>query len=385
MSRLTLNLGLRWEPFLPWNDPVAEQVGGYIPGAKSTRFPNAPAGMLFAGDPGFPSGGVYPNLSNFAPRLGFAYALNNGSHPTSIRGGWGMFYIQPFARIYNNFVQNAPFSPSVALTGVSLADPFGSAGVQNPFPPFAPVHPNASTTFLLPIAYQFFDPHFHIGHTRGYNFTIEHQFARNLVARASYIGTQGRDLAAFQEIDPAIYGPGATSSNTNARRPLAPNYASMIEMTNGGYSNYNAFQLTVEHRFSKGLSFVANYTYSKAQLQLRTLRSRHSPELFLLDRIQPARARQRPATSPWCIRRLADHRHLDVAFRVARQHPLRTGSFPLRCRRGPGRPRRQSQSPKRSFHGPTAQRVVQYLGFRPGRAGHLRRQSAQSDPLPRNV
>ncbi len=261
---LTLNLGLRWEPFLPWTDPVAQQIGGYIPGAKSQRFPNAPTGLLFAGDPGFPDGGVYPNLSNFAPRLGAAYALNNGAHPTTIRGGWGLFYIQPFARIYNNFVQNAPFSPSVQLTGVSLADPFGSAGAQNPFPPFAPVHPTAASTFILPVAYQFFDPHWHIGHTRAYNVTIEHQFARNLVARASYIGTQGRDLGSFQEIDPAIYGPGATSSNTNARRPLAPTYASMIEMMNGGISNYNAFQVTVEHRFSQGLSFVANYTFSKA-------------------------------------------------------------------------------------------------------------------------
>jgi hypothetical protein len=262
-SRLTLNLGLRWEPFLPWTDPVAEQVGGYIPGAKSQRFPNAPAGMLFAGDPNFPDGGVYANLSNFAPRLGVAYVLNSGAHPTTIRGGWGLFYIQPFARLYNNFVQNAPFSPSVSLTGVNLADPFGSAGVQNPFPPFAPVHPNSATTFLLPIAYQFFDPHWHIGHTRTFNLTIEHQFTRSLVARASYIGTQGRDLGAFQEIDPAIYGPGATSSNTNARRPLAPTYASMIEMNNGGFSNYNSFQLTVEHRVSKGLSFVASYTFAK--------------------------------------------------------------------------------------------------------------------------
>lgn len=263
-SRLTLNLGLRWEPFLPWTDPIAQQIGGYIPGAHSQRFPNAPAGLLFAGDPGFPEGGVYPNVSNFAPRLGFAYALHNGPHPTTIRGGWGLFYIQPFARIYNNFVQNAPFSPSAQLTGVSLADPFGSAGTENPFPPFAPVHPNASTTFILPIAYQFFDPHWHIGHTRAYNVTVEHQFTRNLVARASYIGTQGRDLAAFQEIDPAIYKTGATSSNTNARRALAPTYASMIEMKNGGYSNYNAFQFTVEHRFSQGLSFVASYTFSKA-------------------------------------------------------------------------------------------------------------------------
>jgi hypothetical protein len=262
-NRLTLNGGLRWEPFIPWSDPVAGQVGGYVPGAQSTRFPHAPAGMLFAGDAGFPSGGVYNNLGNLAPRLGFAYTLNNGAHPTTVRGGWGLFYIQPFARLYNNFVQNAPFSPSVSLTGVLLADPFGSSGTQNPFPPFAPVHPNASTTFLLPIAYQFFDPHWHIGHTRAYNVTVEHQFARNLVARAAYVGTQGRDLGSFDEIDPAIYGPGATSSNTNARRPLAPTYASMIEMRNVGVSNYNAFQFTVERRFTNNLSFVANYTFSK--------------------------------------------------------------------------------------------------------------------------
>jgi hypothetical protein len=263
-SRLTINLGLRWEPFLPWTDPVANQVGGYVPGAKSQRFSNAPVGMLFAGDPGYPSGGVFTNAGNFAPRFGAAYLLRGGKHSTTIRGGWGLFYIQPFARIYNNFVQNAPFSPSVSLTGVSLADPFGSSGTQNPFPPFAPVHPTSSATFLLPIAYQFFDSHFHIGHTRGYNVTMEHQFTSNLVARASYIGTQGRDLASFGEMNAAVYSATATAANTNARRPLAPTYASMIEMKNGGYSNYNAFQLTVEHRFSRGLSFVANYTFSKA-------------------------------------------------------------------------------------------------------------------------
>jgi hypothetical protein len=257
-SRLTRSAGLRWDPFLPWTDPVAQQVGGYIAGAKSQRFPNAPAGMVFAGDPGYPAGGVFANLSNFAPRLGAALLVHGGSRPTRIRGGWGLFYIQPFARLYNNFVQNAPFSPSANLTAVLLADPFGSAGQPNPFPPFAPVHPNASTTFILPITYQFFDPHWHIGHTRGYNFTIEQQLARNLAARVSYVGTQGRDLQAFDEIDPAIYGPGATTSNTNNRRPLYPTYASMIKMTNGGISNYNALQVTVEHRFSHGLSCVAN-------------------------------------------------------------------------------------------------------------------------------
>src|SRR5712691_11752671 len=120
--------------------------------------------MQFAGDPNFPAHDIYPDLANLAPRLGFAYTLVGGNHTTTVRGGWGRFYIQPFARLYNNFVQNAPFSPLVSLFGVSLADPFGSAGQPNPFPPFAPVHPTASTGFILPITYQFFDPNWHIGH-----------------------------------------------------------------------------------------------------------------------------------------------------------------------------------------------------------------------------
>src|SRR6266851_9405198 len=79
-SRLTLNLGLRWEPFLPYTDPVAEQVGGYIPGYRSQRFPHAPAGLVFAGDPGFPRGGIAANLGNFAPRLGAAWTAIGGKH-----------------------------------------------------------------------------------------------------------------------------------------------------------------------------------------------------------------------------------------------------------------------------------------------------------------
>jgi hypothetical protein len=43
--------------------------------------------MLFAGDPGFPSGGVSNNLGNLAPRLGFAYSSSTRAHPTTIRGG----------------------------------------------------------------------------------------------------------------------------------------------------------------------------------------------------------------------------------------------------------------------------------------------------------
>jgi hypothetical protein len=262
--KLHLDLGLRWEPFFPYTDPDQGQIGGYVAGAQSTRFPLAPQGMLFAGDAGFPNGGMWNNLGNVSPRVGAAYSLRSGPHTTVLRGGLGVFYIQPFMVLWNNFVQNAPFSPSASLTGVNFSNPYGSAGQQDPFPPFAPVNPTKATTFVTPITYQFFNQHWHLGHMQAVNFTIEQQLAGNLLARASYVGDRGVNLLDNNELDPAVYGPGATESNTNQRRPLYPNFASMIEMNNAGWSHYNALQVTVEKRTSKGFSFVANYTHSKA-------------------------------------------------------------------------------------------------------------------------
>ncbi|HZQ54733.1 MAG TPA: carboxypeptidase regulatory-like domain-containing protein [Bryobacteraceae bacterium] len=261
---LTLDLGLRWEPFLPYTDPVANQVGGYVPGAHSTRFAHAPVGLVFAGDPNFPAGGMHDNLGNFAPRIGFSYAATSGPHATVLRGGAGIFFVQPFMKLYNNFVQNAPFSPSVQLFGVQFANPYVSAGVQNPFPPFAPVNPGPNTSFVLPVTFQYFNRNWRLGHIESANFTIEQQLATNLVARVSYVGTRGVHLQYFEEQNPAIYRPGASVSNTNQRRPLYPNYASLIEMTNGGLSNYNAVQLSLEKRTSHSLTFVANYTRSRS-------------------------------------------------------------------------------------------------------------------------
>lgn len=262
-SKLNLNLGLRWEPFFPYTDPDKGQIGGYIAGARSTRFPNAPVGLLFAGDPGFPSGGMYDNLGNFSPRAGAAYSLRSGSHPTVLRGGLGMFYIEPFMVLWNNFVQNAPFSPSASLNGVNFSDPYGSAGQQNPFPPFAPINPGSGTTFVTPLTYQSFNPHWHLGYVQAINFTIEQQLASNLAFRAAYVGDRGVNLQDNNEQNPAIYGPSATIANTNQRRPLYPNFASLIVMNNNGWSHYNALQFTLEKRTSHGLSFVANYTHAK--------------------------------------------------------------------------------------------------------------------------
>ena len=85
--RLTLDYGLRYEPFIPF-----DQKGGrhttWVPGVQSTVVPDAPQGILFPGDPGLPSRLTYSDLNNFAPRLGAAWDVNGqreDRHPRRIR------------------------------------------------------------------------------------------------------------------------------------------------------------------------------------------------------------------------------------------------------------------------------------------------------------
>jgi hypothetical protein len=87
-QRLTLNLGLRWEPYIPWQETKGRveqfRPQNYYAGIHSQVFPNAPAGLLFPGDPGMPSNGVRGSYVVFAPRIGFALDVT-GDGKTSIQ------------------------------------------------------------------------------------------------------------------------------------------------------------------------------------------------------------------------------------------------------------------------------------------------------------
>ena len=263
LPSLVLNLGMRWDPFLPYHDALG-QVTGYQPGYHSQRFPNAPVGSIYAGDSGYPDGGMNNDWNNFAPRFGFAWSPVRGSHPVTVRGGFGLFFVRPFPRLYNNFVENAPFSPTVTLFGVDILDPYGSAGIKNPFPPFSPVPLGKDVTFVLPTGLTYFRQSWNPGYSQGWNFTIEQQLTSSMLARIAYVGNKGTHLQTFRERNSAIYGKGATLSNINARRPLYPDYASIVEMVADGNSQYHSMQLTLERRFSRNFSFLAFYTWSKS-------------------------------------------------------------------------------------------------------------------------
>jgi hypothetical protein len=91
-SRLTLNLGLRYELMTPWVED-GEKAATVVMNSSyhSTRFPTAAPGYAFPGDPGIPAGLYNMDKLDFAPRIGFAYDIF-GDGKTAIRGGYGIFY-----------------------------------------------------------------------------------------------------------------------------------------------------------------------------------------------------------------------------------------------------------------------------------------------------
>ena len=101
---LTLNLGFRWEPWLPWPDDSTWRIGSvisqadYAAGIHSTRFPNLPPGYVAVGDPGVPPGVAPNDWKMFDPCIGLAWDVR-GDGKTSIRAGAGLYREQPFGRM----------------------------------------------------------------------------------------------------------------------------------------------------------------------------------------------------------------------------------------------------------------------------------------------
>jgi len=258
-SNLTLNLGLRWDPMFPPNDDLG-RVECFEPGKQSTRFPNAPAGYLLAGDAGCPAGGFNRDLSVWAPRFGFAYRVGQR---TVIRGGFGLFWNPLWTEQYNTDVDSAPFSDQVTLYGVNFSNPY--AGATNPFPgSYAPFTPPRDVAFPIPLGqFGVFSSGWRPSYQQSFNLTIEREIMPNTAVRASYIGNQGRHLSYVVDVNYARYMAGATVANTQQRRPYA-DFGEILNAPSDGTSSYNSLQLAIERRVARSVSFEANYTWSKS-------------------------------------------------------------------------------------------------------------------------
>lgn len=264
--RLTLNLGLRYEPAPPWNEVRGRveqfRPDAYARGEVSKMYPNAPPGLFFPGDAGVPERGLRTNYKGFMPRVGFAYDLL-GDGKTSLRGGTGIFYDSRQPGIFNNrFADVTPFSPQLTFTDPkgSFSNPY--LGSTNPFP--SPYPAPSNSAFPLPVLVITYEPtgKYTPPVIYNWNMAIEHQFRGDWVARAAFVGSHSSHLTESLEMNPAVYTPGSTLS-TDQRR-LFKNFNTISLASQAGNSTYNSLQLSTEKRLSRGITLQANYTWAKS-------------------------------------------------------------------------------------------------------------------------
>ena len=264
-KNLTLNLGLRWDPWLPPIDLNDTLVGFDIanPAFQSTVAPGAPKGLEFVGDPGVSSSIYKKNSKDFAPRVGFAYnVLGNGK--TVIRGAYGLFYGFPEGLLYQRTdamqpvdlyleIPNPPQWDNV-YTGFAGGDPF----------PRGHIGPSqfANYTFTLPVSGGVLNPASHVAYTQAYNATVEQDLGHHFALSIAYVGNHAEHVMASRQFNPAVYKPGYTVGEENSHR-IYPGLGAVEFADAYEYEIYNSLQMNLTRRFSHGLTLLSNIVWSK--------------------------------------------------------------------------------------------------------------------------
>ncbi len=278
--KLTINAGLRWEPYTPatnTNGLGADfSMSAYTANQISSVYVNAPPGVSYYGDRGVSKSLTHNYWPNFSPRIGVIYVPGAEAHDT-FRAGFAILTDTPELYFAQHSVSSPPFADSIYLTAPAggFANPWGGYAGGNPFPiAFPPSKTAPFPTFGQYVAYP---PDVLIPtHVAEWNVSYEHQFPDGFLLKATYLGNSTTHILGSDELNPAQYIPGmcgatacSTTANTNQRRILntmnpnaANKFGDVEELSSEGNASYNAFLVTAERRLANGFTLLTNYTYS---------------------------------------------------------------------------------------------------------------------------
>jgi carboxypeptidase family protein len=298
-SKLTVNLGLRWDffglvgehhenqaNFVPAGPPTGAPLY-IIPVGKNSTFLNNPVDCSVPANANFltcllPKDGIglaitnkygqglgNSQKANFAPRVGFAYQVN----PKLVaRGGFGIFYNGFENRGFSpNLGENYPFQfnfsffnpdaghPINNFAGCATATPAGGPTFETGFSctPLDPLLVNASGLALRGIQFNYLTPYSMSG-----NLTFQYQLTSTMSVQAGYVTSLARHLETF---------PG--NNNVTSIQPNSVDVTTLVpfpdfgrgnsQADTNGSSHYHGLQTRAEKQFKGGLSFLATYTWSK--------------------------------------------------------------------------------------------------------------------------
>jgi hypothetical protein len=309
--RLTLNYGLRWEPYQApsskWGQIHFFDAKLFDQGYRSPVYTNAPPGVIFPGDPNFVCGKSYAcgKWLNFFPRVGLAFDPK-GDGKMTIRASYGMQGDRTHMFFPNQMSFGPPFANRVSLSGTTFSDPwtnfagvpgFSAAG-KNPMPSFEGIVGIGSSSKDAPFptagyyvnTVENLDKDFKQMYVHLWNLSIQRQFGAWLVS-ANYVGNSTIHLNTSTTANPAEFlglGPCtlsvvqangtvgsqpfstcSTTTNEQMRRvlyrknPLTGQYfANIAQSLNGGTASYNGFYVSVNKALTHGVSMLTNYTFS---------------------------------------------------------------------------------------------------------------------------
>ncbi len=298
--RLTVNLGLRWDFNLPPSERFNRMNRGFFADAVnpiSSRidqkaFPGykVNGGIGFAGVSGLPRTPFDADYNNIQPRAGAAFQLNS---KTVMRGGWGIFFLSPVSRGQSNgFSQSTPYVASLdagRTPANKVSDPFPSGVLK-------PVGASMGLETFLGQSPNYSNPKARVAYVHQFSFGWQRQLPANIVLDAAYVGSRTRSAVVSKPVnelplEALALGDSTKGGNPNYLNQRLPNpFEGLIPGTaldsstitrqqllrpypqfsgfsmsdrNEGKIWYNSLQVTVDKRYSRGLSVLATYTLSK--------------------------------------------------------------------------------------------------------------------------